>query len=82
MNKLLEDFVVLRGEAWRGATADAPDQGQQLLADALQKYQVGCWGRLERKGLYFNKSLHPWQHWEHAAAKLLLQIFAAGCHLS
>jgi len=31
VNKLLEDFVVLRGEAWRGATADAPDQGQQLL---------------------------------------------------
>lgn len=39
VNKLLEDFVVLKGEAWRGATADAPDQGQQLLADALQKYQ-------------------------------------------
>ena len=42
VNKLLEDFVVLKGEAWRGATADAPDQGQQLLADALQKYQVRC----------------------------------------
>ena len=42
VNKLLADFVVLKGEAWRGATADAPDQGQQLLADALQKYQVRC----------------------------------------
>lgn len=48
--------MLLRGEAWRGATADAPDQAQQLLQDALQKYQVGvggawrarggCWSRL------------------------------------
>ncbi len=50
VNKLLEDFVVLRGEAWRGATADAPDQGQQLLADALQKYQVGHWGGVANGG--------------------------------
>ena len=40
VNKVLEDFMLLRGDAWRGATADAPDQAQQLLADAVQKYQV------------------------------------------
>lgn len=37
---MLEDFLVLKGEAWRGATADAPDQAQQLVSDALTKYQA------------------------------------------
>jgi synaptobrevin family protein YKT6 len=40
VSKVLEDFQALKGDAWRGATADAPDQGSQLLQDALQKYQV------------------------------------------
>lgn len=33
--------MLLKGEAWRGATADAPGEAEALLQDALQKYQVG-----------------------------------------
>lgn len=36
--------MLLRGDAWRGATADTPEQAQQLLADALQKYQARAGG--------------------------------------
>lgn len=40
VSKVLEDFQAQRGDSWRGATADTPDQALQLLQDALQKYQV------------------------------------------
>ena len=40
VSKVLEDYVGARGDAWRGATADTPAEAQQLLQDALQKYQV------------------------------------------
>lgn len=39
VSKVLEDFQAQRGDSWRGATADTPDQALQLLQDALQKYQ-------------------------------------------
>lgn len=39
VSKVLEDFALLKGEAWRGATADAPGEAEALLQDALQKYQ-------------------------------------------
>ena len=38
---MLEDFQLLRGDAWRGATTDDATQADALLQDALQKYQVG-----------------------------------------
>jgi synaptobrevin family protein YKT6 len=40
VSKVLEDFQLLKGEAWRGVTADDPDVAADLLQDALQKYQV------------------------------------------
>jgi hypothetical protein len=55
VSKVLEDYAAARGDAWRGATADTPAEAQELLQDALQKYQVRpmdlqqwrqqCWGR-------------------------------------
>ena len=43
VNKVIEDFQLQRGEAWRGATADATE-AQPLLEEALVKYQVrGIW---------------------------------------
>ncbi|KAL4436603.1 hypothetical protein ABPG75_003742 [Micractinium tetrahymenae] len=39
VSKVLEDFVLLKGEAWRGATADSPSEADALLQDALQQYQ-------------------------------------------
>lgn len=40
VSKVLEDFTAQRGDAWRGATADSPQEALELLQDALQKYQV------------------------------------------
>lgn len=40
VNKILEDFQFKHGEAWRGATSDKPDLAQEILADALLKFQV------------------------------------------
>lgn len=40
VSKVLEDFQLLKGEAWRGLTSDDPDMAADLLQDALQKYQV------------------------------------------
>jgi hypothetical protein len=40
VSKVLEDYAAARGDAWRGATADTPAEAQELLQDALQKYQV------------------------------------------
>ena len=40
VNKILEDFQLRHGEAWRGATSDNQEMGQQILTDALTKFQV------------------------------------------
>jgi synaptobrevin family protein YKT6 len=39
VNQVLEEFTLQRGEAWRGATADAQD-ALPVLETALTKYQV------------------------------------------
>jgi synaptobrevin homolog YKT6 len=41
VNKILEDFQLQQGEAWRGVTVDNPELAQTLLTDALVKFQVG-----------------------------------------
>ena len=40
VNKILEDFQLQQGEAWRGVTVDNPELAQTLLTDALVKFQV------------------------------------------
>lgn len=39
VNKILEDYLLQRGEGWRGATADN-HEAVPLLDTALEKYQV------------------------------------------
>ncbi|KAG7671012.1 hypothetical protein Ndes2526B_g01221 [Nannochloris sp. 'desiccata'] len=39
VNKVLEDFQLQQGEAWRGVTVDNPELAQTLLTDALLKFQ-------------------------------------------
>ena len=39
VNKILEDYQLQNGEAWRGATTDS-QAPSPILADALLKYQV------------------------------------------